>query len=161
MTHMEADTQSQHLTERPELSSYLEHRPDLLRMIREAEVAALTPQDPGGLDLDLRAALAGRIARLNGEDKLAEAYLAYLAKDAEKAIADPKAHSDLDRMTGGILTFADKVAVRPRDVVASDIDALRDAGVSEPDIVRLAELVAFVSFQVRVLQGAALMEAQA
>lgn len=161
MTRTNSHDRAGHLSARPDLANYLAHRPDLVDMIREAEIAALMPQDPGGLGFDLRAGLAGRIARLNGAEELADGYLEYLPEDTDMPLADPGNHHTEDRLTSGILAFADKVATRPRDVVAADIDALRDAGIPEPDIVRLAELVAFVSFQLRVLQGAALMETQA
>ena len=44
-----------------------------------------------------------------------------------------------------------------KSVVASDIDALKSAGVSEDDIVRLSELVAYVSYQIRLTIGLRLM----
>jgi uncharacterized protein YciW len=44
-------------------------------------------------------------------------------------------------------------------VVADDVASLRAAGVSDADIVRLCELVAFVAYQSRVLAGLRLMDA--
>jgi len=44
-----------------------------------------------------------------------------------------------------------------KSVVADDIAALTAAGVSEDDIVRLSELIAFVNYQARVVVGLQLM----
>ena len=52
-----------------------------------------------------------------------------------------------------ILSHVDLVTTRPRDATQADIAALRGAGVTEPDIVRLSQVVAFVNYQVRVIAG--------
>jgi uncharacterized protein YciW len=44
-----------------------------------------------------------------------------------------------------------------KSVVKTDIAALKKAGVSEDDIVRLSELVAFVNYQVRLAAGLKLL----
>ena len=52
-----------------------------------------------------------------------------------------------------ILAHSDLLTLRPRDATRGDIEALKAAGVEEPDIVRLAELAAFVNYQARVIRG--------
>ena len=44
-----------------------------------------------------------------------------------------------------------------KSIAAADISALKDAGISEDDIVRLSELTAFVNYQARVSRGLRLL----
>ena len=44
------------------------------------------------------------------------------------------------------------------DIVAEDVTVLQDAGMSDADIVRLCELVAFLAYQTRVIDGLRLMQ---
>ena len=48
---------------------------------------------------------------------------------------------------------ADLLTTAPREATRQDIERLKAAGVAEPDIVRLAELAAFVNYQLRVIAG--------
>lgn len=131
----------------------VEHRADIMEMTQIAENAVLKPSDPGGWSLPLRAAFATRIARLNGADGLAKHYagLADISQHAE--IANPDANG---KITPDIL-FLDAVATKPRDIAAEDIKLLQDANISDADIVRLTELVAFVSYQIRLVAGLSLL----
>ncbi|WP_245152368.1 CMD domain-containing protein [Allopusillimonas soli] len=52
-----------------------------------------------------------------------------------------------------ILGFARKLIVKPVEGDAEEIKRLRDAGVATPDIVTLAQLIAFLSYQIRVAAG--------
>ncbi len=56
-----------------------------------------------------------------------------------------------------VMSFVDRAAVRPRDIAATDIAALQASGVSDADIVRLCELNAFLSYQLRLIAGLRLM----
>lgn len=49
------------------------------------------------------------------------------------------------------------MALNPKNASSKDIEALVNAGVPEDDIVRLSELNAFVSYQIRVVAGLRLM----
>ena len=55
------------------------------------------------------------------------------------------------------MAFVDKVANDTRNIDAQDIAGLQTAGVSDADIVRLCELVAFLAYQLRVVAGLRLM----
>ena len=128
-------------------------RPTVHAMVMDAEAAVLRPRNPGGLPHALRAALAARIADLHGKTAPV-----IVTGDDELERA---AHADFDGGDDGrlraILAFTDKVAMRPREADAADIDALRAAGVSEADIVRLAELNAFLAFRLRLAAGLSLL----
>jgi uncharacterized protein YciW len=55
------------------------------------------------------------------------------------------------------MRHVDLVTQSPKSATRGHIDALRDAGVAEADIVRLAELIAFVNYQLRVVAGLRLL----
>ena len=52
-----------------------------------------------------------------------------------------------------ILRHVSLMTTAPGSATRSDIEALRDAGLAERDIVVVAQIVAFVSYQVRVVAG--------
>lgn len=126
------------------------NRANILEMTRRAERAVIAPDDPGGLGHGWRAAVAARIARMNGRAGLADYYLAQAGEDA--ALADP-GEVGRDPLEGLVLDFMDRVAALPRDVVAEDVATLQEAGLADADIVRLCELNAFLSYQCRLDAG--------
>lgn len=132
-------------------------RRDIFEKTQLAEDAVLSPADPGGLSRDLRHALAARIAALHDEPAEAARYAEGVADRAIAALAEPGNTSD-DARTAALLAFTDAVSTNPRDMVASDVTALQSAGVSDADIVRLAELNAFLAYQLRVIAGLRLMQ---
>ena len=120
-----------------------------------ARRAAIAPNDPGGLAVPLRVALARRVAVLTGEEGLAEAYANQFAdagRGADDATAGLAGQAG-DARTAALLRHVDLVARRPQDASAADIDALRSAGWAEADIVRLSQLIAFVAFEARLVAG--------
>ena len=74
-----------------------------------------------------------------------------------RSIADPSFTGEGDARLAALLAYTDLVSVRPRDARAEDIAARQEAGVSDADVVRLAELVAFLAYQIRVVAGLRLM----
>jgi len=138
------------------LAAVLSGRDDILTMTEQAHDAALTPDDPGGLSHGTRAALCCRMARQNGEAALAD-HFAGLMDDTSTPIAGLDFDGGGDARLAAILRHADLVTGDTKSVVAGDIDALKSAGVSEDDIVRLSELIAFISYQIRLTIGLRLM----
>ena len=49
----------------------------------------------------------------------------------------------------------------PREIRAEDIEALKTAGVADPDIVRLCELNAFLAYEIRLVAGLRLLREKA
>ncbi len=137
------------------LSAALSARAGLFDMTQAAEDAVLRPVDTGRWSHALRAALAARIAHLNGETTLAEAYAAKAGGYA--GLADPSQGSDAVDLAA-VLRFMDKVAADTRNVTAKDVEALQRAGIVDADIVRLAELNAFLSYQIRLIAGLRLLK---
>lgn len=143
------------------LAEMLSGREDIFTMTQQAHDAALTPVDPGGLSHGLRAALAARMARANGAEGLAE-HFAGLAERADGApdetrAADPAFDGGEANWLSAIVRHTDLVTRDAKAVVADDIAALMAADLTEDDIVRLSELIAFVSYQARVAVGLKLM----
>ena len=130
-------------------------RGNIVSMTQIAEDAVLRPKDIGAFPHDLRAALAARVARLAGDEALA----GYYAVDAGRyaALSEPGEPGEKHKELAAVLSFVDKVANQPRDAAAADISGLQAEGVADADIVRLCELVAFLTFQIRVISGLRLM----
>jgi uncharacterized protein YciW len=133
------------------LAEALAARADILRLSQASHDAVLLPKDPGGLSHGLRAALAARMARQNEQLTLAAHYDDLVRRSGEVQSSEvPPAEQ---ARIAAILAHSDLLTLRPRDAARRDIEALRAAGVEEPDIVRIAELAAFVNYQARVIRG--------
>jgi uncharacterized protein YciW len=98
------------------------------------------------------------MARLNREDELASHYQG-MVDAGDTSLADPSFDGGENTRLQAILRHTDLVTRRPKDAVTGDIAALKLAGISEPDIVRLSEIIAFVNYQARVVAGLRLMAA--
>lgn len=144
------------------LAGVLAERAQILGLSQAAHDAVLLPHEPGGISHGERAALAARMARANADGILAEHYQGLLRQAGESpallAIADGSA-ADTDARLRAITRHVDLVTLSPKDATKADIAALAAAGLSEPDIVRLAELIAFVNYQARVIAGLRLLGA--
>lgn len=138
------------------LAGVLLGRSDILELTEKSHEAALRPRQPGGLTHSERAALACRIALLNDEPVLARHYDGLIA-EGNLAIADTGFDGGGDFRLRAILRHTDLVTVDPKEATGSDISALRSVGISDADIVRLSQLIAFVSYQIRVVAGLRLM----
>ncbi len=104
-----------------------------------------------GLSHGLRAALAARMARQNAYDPLASHYDALLLRSGE-ADGSPVEPAEQARVAA-LVAHCDLLTLRPKDATRGDVDRLKGAGIGDADIVRLAELAAFVNYQVRVIRG--------
>lgn len=143
---------------RPALAAVLAGRAELMAATEGNLRAILSPRDPGGLPRQERLAFAARMAAMNGEAALAAHYRAELdadpaATDALRRLADPDDAAPATPRLAAMRRHVDLVTRTPRMATREDIAALRAAGIAEADIVRLAQLIAFLSYQVRVLAG--------
>lgn len=147
----------------PAIAGSLAEREEIMRLSQASHDAVLLPREPGGLDHAERAALAARMARHNREPELETHYRRLLLRAGETpalaAIAEAAEFTAIDGRLRAVIRHADMVTLTPRDATKADIAALVAAGVSETDIVRLAELIAFVNYQARVIAGLRLLEA--
>ena len=148
----------------PVLAGVLAERAEILGLSQAAHDAVLLPREPGGISHAERAALAVRMARANADAILVEHYQALLHQAGKSPTllaiaqgADPAA--DTDTRLRALIRHVDLVTLSPKDATKADIAALKAAGLPEPDIVRLAELIAFVNYQARVIAGLRLLGA--
>lgn len=142
------------------LADVVAGRADIMALTQQTHDGALTPKDPGGLSYAERAALACRIAKINGNKEFEEHFEKLLDKAGANSAAARMAdifHVGADPREKALIRHVDLVAHSPRDATRRDVELLREAGLADPDIVRLAELVAFVSYQIRVAVGLRLM----
>jgi uncharacterized protein YciW len=137
------------------LADAMEKRAEILRLSQAAHDAVLLPRDPGGLPHGLRASLAARMARHNGNEALADHYVSLVdrAGEPDMALLASPGTNVANLRTAAIVRHADMLTVAPREARRADIEALRESGVNDADIVRLSELAAFVNYQVRVIAG--------
>ena len=140
------------------LAGVLSGRKDILELTEKSHDAALRPKQPGELTHQERAALACRITKLNHEEALTRHYDSLVGGN-NREMADTGFDGGGDIRLRAILRHTDLVAVEPKDAVVGDIEALQSAGIADADIVRLSELIAFVSYQIRVVAGLRLMAA--
>ncbi|WP_035031980.1 CMD domain-containing protein [Aquamicrobium defluvii] len=144
-----------------ELAGVIARRADIMALTQLTHDGALTPETPGGLDHAERAAFACRIARINDDEDFAAHFEAIMAtagaSDTTARIADLRFTGGSDARLAALIRHVDLVARTPADATRRDIESLREAGVGEADIVRLSELIAFVSYQIRVAAGLRLL----
>lgn len=95
---------------------------------------------------------------LAGASELASHYRA-LNPDAEThpAVAQAMATGNLARLPDArlrqILIFTRTLMLEPAKGDAGQIEALKSAGLTDPDVVTLAQLIGFVSYQLRLVAG--------
>jgi CMD domain protein len=139
------------------LAQALLARMDIMNLSQASYDAIIRPREPGGLSHAERAALAARMARQNAVEALAEHYMTKLRDAcADPKLDEPIAPREFDKYStrlDAIVQHMDLLTREPKKATRADITALKDAGISEPDIVRLSELAAFVNYQARVIAG--------
>jgi uncharacterized protein YciW len=108
---------------------------------------ALLNEPVQGLSTADRLRVAERVCTLAGATSLAEHYAERLAADTTGRTAP---HSPA---LPAMLAFAAKLTTDPRLGDRAALEALKGAGLADAAIVALAQLVAFLSYQLRVVAG--------
>ncbi|TCW85790.1 hypothetical protein C5O80_11635 [Burkholderia sp. SRS-46] len=122
--------------------------------------------DPALPDLSLAERLhaARYVARLSNAHALAATYRARLLNEAgtehDIALADAETFDALPPRVGAILAHARRLTLAPADARAADLATLQSAGLTTPAIVALSQLVAFVTYQVRVVAAVGALHAR-
>lgn len=134
-------------------------RPEFVEGAELCRLSVLMPADGSGFSADFRTAVARRIAVLNSDPALIAEYELQLAglETTEQVFALAQGAIDLDEPLATIARHVDLITLTPSKAMASDIARLVDAGLNNPQIVALSELIAFVNFQTRVAAGLRLM----
>lgn len=143
------------------LAEVVAGRADIMALTQQTHDGALAPENPGGLSHAERAALAWRIAKINNYKAFEDHFEAMLEKagapDSAARLADIWFDGGSDLRTKALIRHVDLVAHAPKEATRHDIELLQEAGIADADIVRLSELVAFVSYQIRIAAGLQLM----
>lgn len=143
------------------LKDLLAHRLDLMALTQASQRAVLAPAEPGGLSYALRALIAVRACTRLGDTRLKNHYYEHFTQCENfrglLGLVEPDAIPS-DPWLRAILNHADVLTCHPRTATRNNIETLHKAGVSDADIVRLAELTAFLGYQSRLVAGLRLME---
>jgi len=134
-----------------------ERRPDFVRYTQGSHDVLLAPADPAGVSLAERALIALRVATIERSDALADHYRAQL----RAVLGDGDAPAVGTPRLQAVLDHVERVTTAPRTATKAHLDDLRTHGLSPRDIVTIAQLVAFVSYQVRVAVGLRLLAEEA
>ncbi|MGJ7497121.1 CMD domain-containing protein [Variovorax sp. RT4R15] len=111
-----------------------------------------------GISVTERLLVALHASRLSKADSLAAHYrIRLMADGADAALVDAIASGNVappaDARLKTILGFTAKLIDRPIEGDRAAIDALLRAGLSTPAVVALGQLIAFLSYQIRVVAG--------
>jgi alkylhydroperoxidase domain protein len=121
-----------------ELAALRGGRPQATRHAQGSYAALFTPADDGELTIAERFAAGARVADLHADAHLASHYRAGAGKASPDRAAAISAHAEL-------------LSTRPSSARPDHLRGLAEAGLSTRAIVTLSQLVAFVSFQTRVI----------
>jgi len=141
-------------------------RPVLVKATQGSHKALFEPDDLGGVSHRERDGLALRIAVLTPSTELVRWHRERLTAQGESAatIAAFEQGPDSAGLTArevALLRHADILANTPGAASPAAITALKAAGFGPRDIVTLSQLIAFVSFQARLLVGLRLVGEEA
>lgn len=133
-------------------------KPQIAQYAESSYRVLLEPDDPAGVSLAERALIALRVAHLTPSEAAAAWYRERLRERGAEAAKIAAAEDAGERTIftpreAAVLRHADILTREPGDATADDLAALREAGLNPRDIVTISQLIAFVSFQVRILVG--------
>lgn len=131
------------------------NRPEFVDGAEICCTSTIAPAKDQGLDTGLRVALAHRMAKLNADTALATTFL---PPPEHTGLAEGK--TDLPEPLASIARHVDLVTLTPANATEGDIRRLESAGLTNPQIVALSELIAFVNFQTRISAGLRLLGAR-
>ena len=117
-----------------------------------------------GISVTERLLVALHACRLSNADSLATHYRAQLVSShADRSLIDVvdsmASQTNFDARLKTILHFTSTLILRPLEGDKQAIDALVAAGLSTPAIVALGQLIAFLSYQIRMTAGLQAMAA--
>ena len=111
----------------------------------------ITPSDPGGLSLIERAVAALHVASIERDAALVAHYRKRLLEVGADVVAIEA--MNVSPRLEAILRHVSLLTTAPGSATRSDLETLRHAGLAERDIVVVAQIVACVSYQIRVVAG--------
>lgn len=143
-----------------EPGSRLEHlraaRPEIVRQTQKTFLSIFEQETNTGLSRTEREAVAVWVATLAKSAEVAAFHRSRLialgsASEHLASIGASVEELDLTPRERALLRHVELLTIRPATAEKSDTDLLLNAGVSPTEIVTLAQLVAFLSFEIRTL----------
>jgi CMD domain protein len=140
------------------LATLRAQRTDVARYSQGSYDALLEPDDPAGVSRIERESIALRVAILNQSAPLIEHYRQRLSQSgvpASRITAIEHFHdnTELTPREAALLRHTDLLTNEPHSATPSHLAELQAVDLSTRDIVTIAQLIAFLSFQVRLLAG--------
>ena len=131
-------------------------KPELISGAQDYYAATIAPAEPGGLSLVERALIASRVARLAPQPDVAAFYLDRLRElGVDDALVDAVARfpqgDGVDARFAAILRHVDRNTMTPREATPAHLEQLGEAGLGPFEIVALSQVIAFVSYQARLV----------
>jgi len=136
-----------------------DERPDAVRFAQGSYSALLEPEDPAGVSRRERELVALRVGILTCAPGVAARHRARLralgGTDAELAAVErfQDGLSGLSPRETAMLRHTDLLTLQPGASRPEHIAALKAAGLTPRDIVTVSQLIAFMSYEVRILAG--------
>jgi CMD domain protein len=138
-------------------------KPELIAGAQAYYEATVAPEEPGGLSHEERALIAYRVSLLTPQRETATFYRERLdALGVDRGLVEaverfPGGCGVDDRFTA-IMRHVERVTTSPRDAEPRHLRALEAAGLGPFEIVSLSQLIAFVSYQARLVAALRAME---
>jgi CMD domain protein len=141
-------------------------RPEVVRAAQGSYRVLLEPDEPAGVSRREREMIALRVAVLTPSPTVAASHRDRLralgATDTElAAIEQFPDGAGLSPREVAILRYADRLTREPGTARPEHIAEVKAAGLSPRDIVTIAQLIAYMSFEVRLLAGLRLLAEEA
>jgi CMD domain protein len=137
-------------------------RADIAAHMQNNYTTLLEPQDEAGVSHVERGLVALRVAVLEESIPLIQHYRTYLAQhgaasDLVQAATVSTLAAPLSLRLVALLAHVERLTLEPRTATPADLDELKAHGLTDANIVTISQLIAFLSFQVRVLAGLQLL----
>jgi len=132
-------------------------RVDVKNFLQGSDAALFTPVGQSSLSVADRHLVGLRVGVTTQDAAIAARHRAALqslgAADAQIAAVESGSFDGLPASLAAALRFSDKITREPREASPDDTADLKASGLSASDIVTLAQLISYMSFQVRLLAG--------
>ncbi len=136
-------------------------RPSIARATEAVDELIMSPSAGRPLDPVTRTRIALRVAMMNRTDGLTARFAARLVELGDHVgvamVSDPARWTEAGPRGAAVLEIAEQMAIDPGDVDQADLTQLRDCGVTDAEVVAIAQVVAYVSYRARLDQGLAAM----
>ena len=138
------------------LAQLREQRPETLRHAQGSFRVLLEPDDPGGVSRDEREAIALRVATLERNPDVAVFHRERMrvlgaGDELVSAVESFPDSGNVPARLEAILRHTDMLTTSSRSGSSEAIEALRQAGLSARDIVTISQLIAFMSYEIRMI----------